>query len=128
VQRRILLGTYVLIAGYYDAYYRRAQEVRAAITREMLACFAEGVDVLFTPTTPTPAFRIGEVTDPYTMYLADVFTVTANLAGIPAMSLPIGRAEGLPVGGQFMAARCEEPRMLQVAAALEQALGAEAHR
>ena len=128
VQRRILLGTYVLSAGYYDAYYRRAQEVRAAITREMLACFAEGVDVLFTPTTPTPAFRIGEVTDPYTMYLADVFTVTANLAGIPAMSLPIGRAEGLPVGGQFMAARCEEPRMLQVAAALEQALGAEAHR
>ncbi|MBY0488252.1 MAG: Asp-tRNA(Asn)/Glu-tRNA(Gln) amidotransferase subunit GatA [Gemmatimonadaceae bacterium] len=128
VTRRILLGTYVLSAGYYDAYYRRAQAVRSLITQEFAEVFASGVDVLFTPTAPSPAFRIGEVSDPYEMYLSDIFTVTANLAGIPAMSLPIGRLDGLPVGGQLMAPHFAEPTMLRVAAALEQALGAEAHQ
>jgi aspartyl-tRNA(Asn)/glutamyl-tRNA(Gln) amidotransferase subunit A len=128
VTRRILLGTYVLSAGYYDAYYRRAQAVRSLITQEFAQVFASGVDLLFTPTAPSPAFRIGEVSDPYEMYLSDIFTVTANLAGIPAMSLPIGRLDGLPIGGQLMASHFAEPTMLRAAAALEQALGAEAHQ
>ena len=83
VTRRILLGTYVLSAGYYDAYYKKAQEVRALITRDFSNVFADGVDVLFTPTTPTTAFPIGAISDPYEMYLSDIFTATANLAGIP---------------------------------------------
>lgn len=127
VKRRILIGTYVLSHGYYDAYYKKAQSVRALITRDFDSVFASGVDALFTPTTPTPAFRIGAVTDPYEMYMSDIFTVTANLAGIPAMSLPIGRVDGLPIGGQIMARHFDEPRMFHVAAALEAALGAEAH-
>jgi aspartyl-tRNA(Asn)/glutamyl-tRNA(Gln) amidotransferase subunit A len=128
VTRRILLGTYVLSAGYYDAYYRRAQAVRSLITEEFAQVFASGVHLLFTPTAPTPAFRIGEVSDPYEMYLSDIFTVTANLAGIPAMSQPIGRVDGMPIGGQLMAPHFEEPTMLRAAAALELALGAEAHQ
>ncbi len=128
VTRRILLGTYVLSAGYYDAYYKKAQAVRALISRDFTNVFADGVDVLFTPTTPTTAFPIGSVTDPYEMYLSDIFTVTANLAGVPAMSMPIGRDEGLPVGGQLIADRFAEPKMFRVAYALEQALGDEAHR
>ncbi len=126
VTRRILLGTYVLSAGYYDAYYRRAQTVRALITQDFDRVFADGVHVLFTPTSPTPAFRIGEVSDPYDMYLSDIYTVTANLAGIPAMSQPIGLVDGLPVGGQFMAARFDEVTMFRAAAALEQSLQQEA--
>ena len=126
VTRRILLGTYVLSAGYYDAYYRRAQAVRTLITSEFAQVFASGVDLLFTPTAPTTAFRLGERSDPYEMYLSDIFTVTANLAGIPAMSQPIGRIAGLPVGGQFMAPHFGEETMLRVAAALEHALGEEA--
>jgi aspartyl-tRNA(Asn)/glutamyl-tRNA(Gln) amidotransferase subunit A len=121
VKRRILLGTYVLSAGYYDAYYRKAQQVRALITRDFANVFASGVDVLFSPTTPTPAFRIGEISDPYSMYLADIFTVTANLAGVPAMSQPIGRIDGLPVGGQFMAGHFAEETMFAAAFALERA-------
>ena len=128
VTRRILLGTYVLSAGYYDAYYRKAQDVRALIAAEYRRAFASGVDVLFTPTTPTPAFAIGEKSDPYDMYLSDIFTVTANLAGVPAMSVPIGRVGGLPVGGQFIAAHFDEPAMFRAAYALERALGMEAHR
>ena len=128
VTRRILLGTYVLSAGYYDAYYRKAMEVRARITADFDRCFAEGVHVLFTPTTPTPAFALGAITDPYEMYLSDIYTVTANLAGVPGMSLPIGRIGGLPVGGQFLAARFDEATMFRAAYALEAALGAEAHR
>ncbi len=127
VQRRILIGTYVLSHGYYDAYYRKAQQVRTLIARDFESVFASGVDVLFTPTTPTPAFRIGEVSDPYEMYLSDIFTVTANLAGIPGISIPIGRCDGLPVGGQFLAKHFDEPTMFNVAAALEAAMGAEAH-
>jgi aspartyl-tRNA(Asn)/glutamyl-tRNA(Gln) amidotransferase subunit A len=121
VTRRILLGTYVLSHGYYDAYYRKAQEVRALITRDFTRVFASGVDVLFTPTTPTPAFPLGAITEPYEMYLSDIFTVTANLAGIPAMSVPIGRVAGLPVGGQVLAPHFAEAQMFRVGFALERA-------
>ena len=128
VTRRILLGTYVLSAGYYDAYYTKAQEVRGQIAEDFRSVFASGVDLLFTPTTPTTAFPLGAKADPYEMYLSDIFTATANLAGIPAMSLPIGRSEGLPVGGQFLASHFDEHRMFSAAFALERALGEEAHR
>ena len=127
VTRRILLGTYVLSAGYYDAYYRKAQQVRTLIAADFSKVFASGVDVLFTPTAPTPAFRLGAISDPYEMYLSDIFTVTANLAGVPAMSQPIGRVDGLPVGGQFIAPHFDEMKMFTVAYALERALGVEAH-
>ena len=128
VTRRILLGTYVLSAGYYDAYYKKAQAVRALITRDFTSVFGDGVDALFTPTTPTTAFPIGGITDPYEMYLSDIFTATANLAGVPAMSLPIGRVAGLPVGGQIIAPHFGEAVMFRVAYALEGALGTEAHQ
>ncbi len=128
VTRRIVLGTYVLSAGYYDAYYRKAQQVRALITRDFETVFSSGVHLLFTPTTPTPAFPLGSKSEPYEMYLSDIFTCTANLAGVPAMSLPIGRVDGLPVGGQLIAPHFEEARMFAAAAALERALGDEAHR
>jgi aspartyl-tRNA(Asn)/glutamyl-tRNA(Gln) amidotransferase subunit A len=127
VTRRILLGTYVLSAGYYDAYYRKAQQVRTLIAEDFANVFRSGVDLLFTPTTPTPAFKLGAISDPYEMYLSDIFTATANLAGVPAMSQPIGRVDGLPVGGQFLAPHFEEERMFAAAYALERALGAEAH-
>ncbi|HUQ21121.1 MAG TPA: Asp-tRNA(Asn)/Glu-tRNA(Gln) amidotransferase subunit GatA [Gemmatimonadaceae bacterium] len=127
VTRRILLGTYVLSAGYYDAYYRKAQAVRGLITRDFTNVFADGIDALFTPTTPTTAFPIGSISDPYEMYLSDIFTATSNLAGVPALSMPIGRSGGLPVGGQIIAKHFDEPMMFRVAYALEQALGAEAH-
>jgi aspartyl-tRNA(Asn)/glutamyl-tRNA(Gln) amidotransferase subunit A len=128
VTRRILLGTYVLSAGYYDAYYRKAQQVRALIARDFMEAFASGVHLLFTPTTPTPAFPLGAKSDPYEMYLSDIFTCTANLAGVPALSLPIGRVDGLPVGGQLIAAHFEERQMFVAAYELERALGAEAHQ
>ena len=128
VTRRILLGTYVLSAGYYDAYYRKAQEVRALIANDFQKVFDGGVDVLFTPTAPTTAFPIGARSDPYEMYLSDIFTATANLAGIPALSLPIGRADGLPVGGQVMGRHFGEAALFRVAFALELALGEAAHR
>jgi aspartyl-tRNA(Asn)/glutamyl-tRNA(Gln) amidotransferase subunit A len=123
VTRRILLGTYVLSAGYYDAYYRKAQEVRALIAQDFRDVFVDGVDVLFTPTAPSPAFTLGAKSDPYEMYLNDIFTATANLAGVPAMSQPIGRVDGLPIGGQFMASHFQEARMVRAAFALERALG-----
>jgi aspartyl-tRNA(Asn)/glutamyl-tRNA(Gln) amidotransferase subunit A len=128
VTRRILLGTYVLSAGYYDAYYRRAQAVRQKIRNDFTAVFASGVHAVFTPTTPTTAFAFGAKADPYEMYLNDIFTVTANLAGVPALSLPIGRVQGLPVGGQVIAAHGGERVMMRVAGALERMLGEEAHR
>jgi aspartyl-tRNA(Asn)/glutamyl-tRNA(Gln) amidotransferase subunit A len=128
VTRRILLGTYVLSAGYYDAYYKKAQEVRALIANDFQQVFDGGVDVLFTPTAPTTAFPIGAKSDPYEMYLSDIFTATANLAGIPALSLPIGRADGLPVGGQVMGPHFGEAALFRVAFALELALGEAAHR
>ena len=127
VTRRILLGTYVLSAGYYDAYYRKAQQVRTLIADDFTRVFASGVDVLFTPTAPTTAFPIGAISDPYEMYMSDIFTATANLAGVPAMSQPIGRLAGLPVGGQFIAPHFQEHLMLSAAYALERALGVEAN-
>lgn len=128
VTRRILLGTYVLSAGYYDAYYAKAMRARQRIASDFDAVFGSGIDVLFTPTTPTTAFAAGSRADPYEMYLSDIFTVTANLAGIPALSLPIGRVDGLPVGGQLLAPHFGEARMLAIARLLEHSLGAEAHR
>jgi len=125
VRRRILVGTYVLSAGYYEAYYRRAQQMRALIAQDFRNAFDRGVDLLFTPTTPTPAFKAGEkVNDPVSMYLSDIFTVTANLAGLPAISLPVGRVKGLPVGGQFIGQAFLEDEMLEAAYALERVVPA----
>ena len=123
VRRRVMLGTYVLSAGYYDAYYRQAQRVRARIRADFDQVFASGVHALFTPTTPTPAFKFGEnVNDPVAMYLSDVFVCTANLAQICAMSLPIGRDQGLPLGGQLLGAAEGETTMIRIAQALEAAI------
>jgi aspartyl-tRNA(Asn)/glutamyl-tRNA(Gln) amidotransferase subunit A len=125
VRRRILIGTYVLSSGYYDAYYRKAQQMRALIAQDFRNVFDRGVDLLFTPTTPTPAFKAGEKTaDPVAMYLSDVFTVTANLAGLPAISLPLGRIKGLPIGGQFIGQAFLEDEMLEAAYALERVVPA----
>ncbi len=126
VRRRILVGTYVLSSGYYDAYYRKAQQVRALLAEDFRRVFtASGCDLLLTPTTPTPAFRAGEkVEDPVAMYLADIFVCSANLASLPAMSLPVGRSEGLPIGAQLIAPMFDEARMLSVAATLETAIDA----
>ena len=128
VTRRIMLGTYVLSAGYYDAYYRKAMQVRELIEDDFKLVFGSGVDALFTPTTPTTAFPFGAKSNPYDMYLADIFTCSANLAGIPAMSLPIGRVGGMPAGGQLMTKHFDEHRMFRLAAALERSLGGDAHR
>jgi aspartyl-tRNA(Asn)/glutamyl-tRNA(Gln) amidotransferase subunit A len=124
VRRRIMIGTYVLSAGYYDAYYLRAQKVRALILRDFTEAFAK-VDVLLTPTAPSAAFAQGEkMDDPVKMYLNDVFTVPANLAGPPAISVPAGLdANGLPLGLQIIARPFDEATMFAVAAALERAAG-----
>ncbi|MDB4909772.1 MAG: aspartyl/glutamyl-tRNA(Asn/Gln) amidotransferase subunit [Gemmatimonadetes bacterium] len=121
VTRRILLGTYVLSAGYYDAYYKKAQEVRTLIAQDFREVFESGVHLLFTPTTPTPAFEFGAKSDPYEMYLNDIFTATANLAGVPAISVPIGDIDGLPIGGQLIARHFDEQTMFRGAYALEAA-------
>jgi aspartyl-tRNA(Asn)/glutamyl-tRNA(Gln) amidotransferase subunit A len=127
VRRRILIGTYVLSAGYHQAYYGKAQQMRTRIAGDFDSVFRSGVDILWTPTTPTPAFRAGEKTaDPVAMYLADVFVCPVNLAGLPALSIPVGRTEGLPVGGQLIAPYFEDGRMLEVAATLEPHLEATA--
>lgn len=126
VKRRILIGTFVLSAGYYDAYYRKATEVRQLISDEMDAAFA-GVDALLTPTTPTTAFKLGAVTDPLEMYKADVFTIPANLAGLPAISIPAGTdSQGLPIGLQLMGARFGDAGLLSVANVLFEGLGGQA--
>ncbi|GMR12769.1 MAG: Asp-tRNA(Asn)/Glu-tRNA(Gln) amidotransferase subunit GatA [Gemmatimonadota bacterium] len=123
VRRRIVLGTYALSSGYYDAYYGRAQRVRERIARDFSDVFAGGVDVLFTPTSPTVAFPLGErAADPVSMYLSDVFTVTANLANLPAISVPVGEVGGLPVGGQFIGRAWGEATLLRAAAALERTM------
>ena len=123
VRRRILVGTYVLSAGYYDAYYGKAQTVRALISDDFRKVFESGVDLLLTPTTPTPAFKAGEKTDdPVAMYYADIFVCAANLAGVPAMSLPVGRTGGLPLGGQLIGPALGDDLMLEVGAVLESAL------
>jgi aspartyl-tRNA(Asn)/glutamyl-tRNA(Gln) amidotransferase subunit A len=116
VKRRIMLGTYVLSAGYYDAYYLKAQQVRTLILRDYDRAF-ERVDVVAMPTSPTAAFKIGErVTDPLQMYLGDVFTVSANLAGLPALSLPCGfTTDGLPIGLQLTGRQFDEATVLRIA-------------
>ncbi len=120
VKRRILLGTYVLSAGYYDAYYRKAQQVRRVLAEDFLKAF-ERVDVIVTPTAPTPAFRIGEKTDdPVSMYLADIYTVTASLAGICGISVPCGvSSEGLPIGAQILGPHFGENTVFRAARAVE---------
>lgn len=125
VKRRIMLGTYALSSGYYDAYYLKAQKTRALIARDFAEAF-EQVDTIVTPTSPVPAFRLGERTsDPLAMYLADIYTVTGSLAGVPGISVPCGRtAEGLPVGLQIFGAPFGEGRVLQLANAFEKAGGA----
>ena len=122
VKRRILLGTFALTAGYYEQYYGRAQRVRRLVSADFGEVFQDGIDVLFTPTSPTVAFPLGErIEDPLQMYLADVFTVTANLAGVPAISVPVGDSDGLPVGGQVIAPWWGESALFRAAAALESA-------
>ena len=122
VKRRIMLGTYVLSAGYYDAYYRKAQQVRTLIKGDFDKAF-ESVDAILTPTSPTAAFRVGEKTqDPLQMYLSDIFTISVNLAGIPGISIPCGFTEsGLPVGLQILGKHFDEEKILQAAYAYEQA-------
>ena len=126
VKRRIMLGTYVLSSGYYDAYYLKAQKVRTLIARDFVEAF-DDVDVMVAPTSPIPPFKLGErVDDPLQMYLADIYTVTASLAGIPGISVPCGKLKGdppLPVGMQIFARHFGETRLLQVADAFEKAGG-----
>ncbi len=121
VKRRIILGTYVLSSGYYDAYYLRAQKVRTLIRQDFGRAF-EKVDAIISPTTPEPAFPLGErSTDPLRMYLADIFTIAANLAGLCGISVPCGLAQDkLPIGLQIMGPALGEERILQVAHAFEQ--------
>lgn len=116
VKRRIMLGTYVLSSGYYDAYYRKAQKVRRLIKEDFDRVFSQ-VDILITPTTPTTAFKLGEkLSDPLQMYLSDIFTVSANLAGIPGMNIPVGKCKkGLPIGMQILAQSFKEQEILQLA-------------
>ncbi|KJZ19704.1 Asp-tRNA(Asn)/Glu-tRNA(Gln) amidotransferase subunit GatA [Loktanella sp. S4079] len=126
VQRRVMVGTYVLSAGFYDAYYNRARRVRALIKRDFDNVFADGVDAILTPATPSPAFGLGEMknADPVQMYLNDVFTVTVNLAGLPGISVPTGTTEaGLPLGLQLIGRPWEEGDLLNVAYSLEQSAG-----
>jgi aspartyl-tRNA(Asn)/glutamyl-tRNA(Gln) amidotransferase subunit A len=123
VKRRIMLGTYALSSGYYDAYYGRAQRVRTKIADDFRTAFAD-VDFIVTPTAPTVAFRLGEKTgDPLAMYLSDYCTVPMSLAGIPAISIPSGLSEGLPVGFQMAGPAFSENRLLDAAHALERAIG-----
>jgi aspartyl-tRNA(Asn)/glutamyl-tRNA(Gln) amidotransferase subunit A len=120
VKRRIMIGTYALSAGYYDAYYKKASQVRALIKRDFEEAFKK-CDVILTPTTPTPAFKIGEKTDdPLQMYLSDIFTISTNLAGIPGISVPCGfTSGGLPIGVQLLASHFEEGKLIQIASAYE---------
>ncbi len=126
VRRRIMIGTYVLSAGYYDAYYLRAQKVRTLIKRDFEQCFAQGIDAILTPTTPSAAFAVGEKgrVDPIEMYLNDVFTVTVNMAGLPGISVPSGLdANGLPLGLQLIGRPFEEETLFALGAVIEQAAG-----
>ena len=126
VQRRVMIGTYVLSAGFYDAYYNRARRVRTLIKRDFETVFADGIDAILTPATPSAAFGLGEMTDadPVQMYLNDVFTVTVNLAGLPGISVPAGvDRQGLPLGLQLIGRPWEEGDLLNTAYALETAAG-----
>jgi aspartyl-tRNA(Asn)/glutamyl-tRNA(Gln) amidotransferase subunit A len=123
VKRRIMLGTYALSAGYYDAYYLKAQKVRTVINREFQDAFAK-YDVILTPTSPTVAFPIGaKVDDPYAMYLNDIYTIPASVAGLPSMNVPCGLSEGLPVGLQIIGNFFDEGRVIRVGHAFERACG-----
>lgn len=126
VKRRIMLGTHALSSGYYDAFYLKAQKVRALIARDFVEAF-DDVDIILTPTSPSPAFKLGElVDDPLQMYLADIYTVTADLAGVPGISVPCGKTKDspqLPIGMQLLARHFDEEKLLQVAHAFEQAGG-----
>jgi aspartyl-tRNA(Asn)/glutamyl-tRNA(Gln) amidotransferase subunit A len=124
VQRRIILGTYALSAGYYDAFYKKASQVRTLITRDFQEALSD-CDVIAAPVAPTPAPRIGEIADdPLTMYLSDIFTLSANLAGIPGISIPCGfSSAGLPIGLQLMGRHFREADLLRVAYGYEQARG-----
>jgi aspartyl-tRNA(Asn)/glutamyl-tRNA(Gln) amidotransferase subunit A len=123
VQRRVMVGTYVLSAGYYDAYYVRAQKVRTLIKQDFDKAW-DKVDVVLTPATPSPAFAPGEITDPVQMYLNDVFTVTVNMAGLPGIAVPAGlSAEGLPLGLQLIGKPFDEGTLFKTAYAIEQAAG-----
>ncbi len=119
VKRRIMLGTYVLSAGYFDAYYKKAQQVRTLLRKDFDAAFSQ-CDVIATPTSPESAFLLGEkIHDPVSMYLSDVYTVSANLAGIPGVSIPCGLNEGLPVGLQLLGRVLDEERLLRTADAFQ---------
>src|SRR5204863_5317894 len=122
VKRRIMLGTYVLSAGYYDAYYLKAQKVRALLRQDFANAFRQ-CDAILTPTSPTPAFKFGDkVDDPLAMYLNDVYTVTANLAGVPGISVPCGvSSEGLPIGMQLLGPNWSEANLLRLANAFAKA-------
>ena len=122
VQRRIIIGTYCLSAGYYDAYYGKASQVRTLIVEDFKDAF-QSCDVIVTPVAPTPAFKIGEnVDDPLKMYLSDIFTLSANLAGIPGLSVPCGfSSEGLPIGLQILGKHFDEGNILKVGYSFEQA-------
>ena len=123
VQRRIMIGTYVLSAGYYDAYYVRAQKIRTLIKRDFDLAWSK-VDVVLTPATPSPAFAPGEISDPVQMYLNDIFTVTVNMAGLPGIAVPAGvSADGLPLGLQLIGKPFDEETLFQTAAAIEQVAG-----
>ena len=122
-KRRIMLGTYALSAGYYEAYYGQAQKVRTVISREFAAAF-ERFDVLVSPTSPTVAFKLGEKTEnPLAMYLADVLTIPPNMAGLPGLSIPCGLSEGLPVGLQLIGPQFSENTLFRAGHALERAIG-----
>jgi aspartyl-tRNA(Asn)/glutamyl-tRNA(Gln) amidotransferase subunit A len=127
VKRRIMIGTYVLSAGFYDAYYIRAQKVRTLIKQDFETAFAQGVDTILTPATPSAAFAIGDkemAADPVKMYLNDVFTVTVNMAGLPGISVPAGLSDaGLPLGLQLIGRPFEEGTLFQAASVIEQAAG-----
>ena len=127
VKQRIMIGTYALSAGYYDAYYRRAQQTRTLIRRDFSEAF-EKFDALLTPTSPTTAFKIGEKADPLEMKLADICTIPVNMAGLPAISIPCGFVEGLPVGMQLIGKPYGEAAILNIAHAYEQAAGWHKHR
>ena len=121
VQRRIMIGTYVLSAGYYDAYYLKAQQIRHLISDDFRRAF-EQVDVIMGPTSPTTAFPLGDkADDPVAMYLNDIYTIATNLAGLPGMSIPVAQAGGLPVGLQIVGNYFQEGRLLNVAHRLQQA-------
>ena len=126
VRRRIMIGTYVLSAGYYDAYYLRAQKVRTLIKRDFEQVFADGVDAILAPATPSAAFGIGEkgTADPIEMYLNDIFTVTVNMAGLPGIAVPAGKdAQGLPLGLQLIGRPFDEETLFSLGEVIEQTAG-----